>query len=120
MALATGDLDKDGRRELIIGAPGNNRVYIIKGSASLSGTLNLATTAPARTITAAGIGGVLIAGDITGDGIYDLMVGAPTQNLVFAYAGTDGDDSVDAGHLVLGRQRRRRSGRLDPPPRSRR
>ena len=36
-ALATGDLDKDGRRELIIGAPGNGRVYIIKGSATLSG-----------------------------------------------------------------------------------
>jgi hypothetical protein len=34
-ALATGDLDKDGRRELIIGAPGNSRVYIIKGSATL-------------------------------------------------------------------------------------
>jgi hypothetical protein len=50
-ALATGDLDKDGRRELIIGAPGNNRVYIIKGSAALSGTLNLATTAASATLT---------------------------------------------------------------------
>lgn len=92
MALATGDLDKDGRRELIIGAPGNNRVYIIKGSASLSGTLDLATNpgGAARTITAGGIGNVLIAGDITGDGIYDLMVGARSQSLVFAYAGTVG------------------------------
>ena len=89
-ALATGDLDKDGRRELIIGAPGNGRVYIIKGSASLSGILDLAATPAARTITAAGIGNVLIAGDITGDGIYDLLVGAPAQNLVFAYAGTSG------------------------------
>ena len=89
-ALATGDLDKDGRRELIIGAPGTNRVYIIKGSASLSGTLDLSTTPAARTITAAGIGHVLISGDITGDGTYDLMVGAPSQNLVFAYAGTPG------------------------------
>src|SRR5215207_9861841 len=90
MALATGDLDKDGRRELIIGAPGNGRVYIIKGSASLSGTLDLATSSAAVTLTAGGIGGVLIAGDITGDGIYDLLVGAPSQNLVFAYAGTAG------------------------------
>jgi hypothetical protein len=89
-ALATGDLDHDGRRELIIGAPGNNRVYIIKGSASLSGTLNLETTPAAQTLTAAGIGGVLSAGDITGDGIYDLLVGSATQNVVFAYAGTNG------------------------------
>jgi hypothetical protein len=89
-ALATGDLDKDGRRELIIGAPGNNRVYIIKGSAALSGTIDLSTTAPAATLTAAGIGHVLIAGDVTGDGTYDLMVGAPSQNLVFGYVGTPG------------------------------
>ena len=89
-ALATGDLDRDGRRELIIGAPGNNRVYIIKGSASLSGTIDLSTTAANATLTATGIGGVLISGDITGDGTYDLLVGAPSQNLVFAYAGTTG------------------------------
>jgi hypothetical protein len=89
-ALATGDLDNDGRRELIIGAPGNNRVYIIKGSASLSGTIDLSSTAASATLTAAGIGGVLLAGDITGDGTYDLLVGAPTQNLVFGYAGTPG------------------------------
>jgi len=89
-ALATGDLDKDGRRELIIGAPGNGRVYIIKGSASLSGTLNLATTSAAATLTAGGIGGVLIAGDITGDNIYDLLVGAPSQNVAYAYVGTNG------------------------------
>ena len=91
-ALATGDLDKDGRRELIIGAPGTNHVYIIKGSSTLSGTIDLATNpgAAAATLTAAGIGHVLIAGDITGDGIYDLLVGAPSQNLVFGYVGTTG------------------------------
>jgi hypothetical protein len=91
-ALATGDLDNDGHREIIIGAPGSNRVYIIKGSASLSGTINLGTTpsAAAATIVAAGIGNVLVAGDITGDGIYDLLVGAPSQNLVFGYVGGTG------------------------------
>lgn len=89
-ALATGDLDKDGHRELIIGAPGNNRVYIVKGSATLSGTLDLSTSAAAATLTATGIGRVLLAGDITGDGTSDLLVGAPTQNLVFGYLGTTG------------------------------
>ncbi len=91
-ALATGDLDKDGYRELIIGAPGNNRVYMIKGSPTLSGTIDLAATpsAAAVTLTAAGIGRVLIAGDITGDGIYDLLVGSPSQNVVFGYVGAAG------------------------------
>ena len=91
-ALATGDLDNDGHREIIIGAPGNNRVYIIKGSASLSGTIDLGATpgAAAATIVAAGIGRVLIAGDITGDGIYDLLIGAPSQNVVFGMVGSNG------------------------------
>jgi len=40
-SLATGDLDNDGRREIIIGAPGNGRVYIIKRASTLSGTLDL-------------------------------------------------------------------------------
>jgi hypothetical protein len=89
-ALATGDLDNDGRRELIIGAPGTNRVYIIKGSATLSGTLDLATASASATLTAAGLGRVLLAGDVTGDGTYDLLVGAPTQNVVYGYVGTTG------------------------------
>ena len=91
-AIATGDLDKDGRREIIIGAPGNNRVYIIKGSSTLSGTIDLAATpsAAASTFSAAGIGRVLMAGDITGDGIYDVLIGAPSQNLVFGMIGAAG------------------------------
>ena len=60
-ALATGDLDNDGIREIIIGAPGNGRVYIIKGATTLSGTLDLSggTANPNKTITVAGIGSVL-------------------------------------------------------------
>jgi len=90
-ALATGDLDKDGHREMIIGAPGNNRIYIIKGSATLSGTIDL-TSPPAGVVTysALGIGRVLIAGDITGDGIYDVLVGSPSTNLVFGLIGAQG------------------------------
>src|SRR5262249_20665992 len=91
-ALATGDLDKDGHREIIIGAPGNSRVYIIKGSASLSGTIDLGATpgAAATAFQAAGIGRSLMAGDVTGDGIYDVLVGAPTQNVVFGLVGRSG------------------------------
>jgi hypothetical protein len=96
-ALATGDLDKDGHREIIIGAPGNNRVYIIKGSASLSGTIDLGANSGAATIfAAAGIGRSLIAGDITGDGIYDVLVGSPSQNVVFGLIGSNGTIPANA------------------------
>ena len=101
-ALATGDLDKDGRRELIIGAPGTNRIYIIKGSATLSGTIDLSTTAASATFVAAGVGRVLMAGDITGDGIYDVLAGVPSSNLVFGLVGSNGTIPSNAALAFIG------------------
>jgi len=75
--LATADLNNDGRREIIIGAPGTERIYVINGSASLSGTIDLSTASPNSIISGAGIGSVITAGDVTGDDISDLLVGAP-------------------------------------------
>ncbi|HVJ27922.1 MAG TPA: hypothetical protein VM493_10290 [Vicinamibacterales bacterium] len=89
-ALATGDLDSDGYREIIVGAPGNSRIYVIKGGPSLSGTLDLSVTAAAQTYNAPGIGRVLTSGDITGDNIYDVVAGAPTQNVTYIFAGAAG------------------------------
>ena len=51
-ALATADLNFDGYREIVIGAPGNNRLYVIAGGPTLGGTIDLSTTAAAITITA--------------------------------------------------------------------
>jgi len=93
-SLATGDLNNDGRREIIIGAPGNNRVYIINGAAGLSGTRQLESQPADMTLSAAGFGASVASGDVTGDSIYDLIVGAPAQNAAFVYRGRSGGISA--------------------------
>lgn len=90
VALAAGDLNNDGYRELIIGAPGNNRVYVIKGGPSLPSTIDLSVTAAAITFQFAGFGPVIAAGDITGDGIYDLLIGQVGGNAVHVLKGRNG------------------------------
>jgi hypothetical protein len=105
-ALATADLDNNGFREIIIGAGGNDRIYVISGSASLSGTRDLAVTPAALTIGGVGLGDVLAAGDVTGDGISDLLAGSDTLNVVYLYKGratgglpTTPDAGFNGGHV---------------------
>ena len=86
-ALATADLDNDGFREIVIGAGGNDRIYVISGGASLSGTRDLAVTPAAITIAGLGLGDVLAAGDVTADGISDLLVGSGDLNVIYMYKG---------------------------------
>lgn len=105
-SLATADLNNDGFREMIIGAPGNNRVYVVNGGASLNHTgptivLDLATTAAALTITGTGgLGAVLNAGDITNDGIYDVIIGAPGANQVHVIKGRTSGVFAPAWNLL--------------------
>lgn len=104
--LATGDLNGDGRREVIVGAidadgPTNDReatgeVYVIWGDTrtSLLGTKDMATLDGASVLY--GIDGTdlagfsLAAGDVDGDGNDDLVIGAPTS---------EGHNNA-TGHLV--------------------
>jgi hypothetical protein len=87
-ALATGDLNNDGYREIFIGAPGTGRIYVINGGPGLSGTRNLETQPADIAIGGAGFGSTLACGDVTGDGIPDLLVGA--ADVVYLYRGRPG------------------------------
>jgi hypothetical protein len=79
-ALAAGDFNGDGYRELVLGAPGTGRVYIINGGPSLSGTRDLGATSADATITGSGIGSEIVTGELNADGRYELALGAPTAN----------------------------------------
>jgi hypothetical protein len=88
-ALATGDLDGDGFRDIIIGAPGIGAVYVVHGGSSVSGTVDLSTPSSAffkiQGSAADGVGQVLTAGDLLGHAVpnvsagYDLAIGAPFE-----------------------------------------
>jgi hypothetical protein len=83
-ALATADVDHDTYRDIVIGAPGNTRVYVIRGGPALppsGSTINLADPAavPLTEIIGPGIGSVVTAGDVTGDGLSEILLGAPAD-----------------------------------------
>jgi hypothetical protein len=89
-SLATADLNNDGYREIIIGGPGSNSIHVIPGGPTLSGTIDLSVTPAALTFTYPGLGVNLAAGDVTGDGIYDLLAGHPAFNAVQVLKGRNG------------------------------
>ncbi len=80
-----GDVNGDGRRDLIVGAPsaaGGGVAYVVYGPFA-PGTLDLASLGTRGfTIAGAGAGAMLgesvaAAGDVNGDGLADVIVGAP-------------------------------------------
>jgi hypothetical protein len=109
--LAMGDLNRDGIEDLIVAAfradgPNNARedageVYVFFGSSSLSGVLDLASASPGVTVAAADkedhLGHVVASRDVNGDGIDDLLIGAPEAD------GPDNArDSAGEAYVVFG------------------
>ena len=92
-AVAAADLNDDGVDDIIVSAPmsegirdpdyrtDRGEVYVIFGGADLAGTIDVAEEEPDVTIIAAEgfslMGDSMASGDVNGDGIADLVLGAP-------------------------------------------
>ena len=64
-----------------------HRAHLHRARPAAVGTLDLATQSADFQIGGPGFGDVLAAGDVTGDGLSDIVVGVPALNLVHLYAG---------------------------------
>jgi len=71
-----GDLDGDGKRELLVGAPGSASAYVYSG-----GDLSLLRTLRDEQETAGFGASVASAGDLDGDSVDDLFVGALSPSI---------------------------------------
>jgi len=105
IARGIGDVDRDGISDLVISAPGNlpygagaGKVYVYSGKSGARLWKHDGTAGALLGI------GIEAAGDVNGDGIPDVIAGAPGIGAVFVYSGSSGaqlyrivGDSNEAG-----------------------
>lgn len=113
--LATGDFDKDGLQDLVMGTPnfgsGIGRVQVVFGSLSgweesLSDVETTFVNISSKSTTIMELGSALAVGDLTGDGIDDVVMSAPsgTAPTVFLLPGRTarwGTTSIDVSSSSL-------------------
>ncbi len=75
---ASADIDGDGSADLVVSDPGAaTSVYVFAGGSGLTGTVPLGTAVFTITATGGEAGASLASADIDGNGVDDLIVGAP-------------------------------------------
>lgn len=94
-----GDINSDGKPDFVIGAPGKNIgsgeggvadvgvAYFFSGA---DGSLIRSVSDPDETVNARFGSALANAGDINGDGVSDVLIGAPGKGQVFLFSGKTG------------------------------
>nr|MBK7066698.1 FG-GAP repeat protein [Deltaproteobacteria bacterium] len=107
---ASHDINGDGYDDIVVSAAGERRVYVYYGSATGI------TTAVATTLTesASDYGVPRIVGDLDGDDLADVVVGADAARTIFIYRGGNGASAplpprLSRHSLALGATSRRRA-----------
>ncbi len=107
-----GDINQDGLADVIVGQPGASSSYVVSGKSDNTDTVdpaNLGTPGNTEGFSIKGAyrSGVSVAGvgDVNGDGIPDLMVGAPyadNSGVAYVIHGKDSPRTVYLGNLGNG------------------